>query len=80
MQTVTTIRFDQETLGQLDGMATSLGRPRSWVVKEAVKRYLGYETWFREEVQKGLDAVAEGKTVSHEEVKNSIRDMGIHVD
>jgi len=80
MQTVTTIRFDQETLGQLDGMAAALGRPRSWVVKEAVKRYLGYETWFREEVQKGLDAVAEGKTVSQEEVRNSILEMGVHVD
>jgi len=73
MQTVTTIRFDQETLGHLDEMAASLGRPRAWVVKEAVKRYLEYETWFRQEVQKGLDAVAEGQTVSHEDVKNSIR-------
>lgn len=80
MQTVTTVRFDQETLGQLDGLAASLGRPRAWVVKEAVKRYLEYETWFRQEVQKGLDAVAEGQTVSHEDVKKSIREMGIHVD
>lgn len=44
------------------------------------ERYVGYETWFRDEVQKGLDAVADGKTVSHEEVKNSIRGMGVHVD
>ena len=47
---------------------------------ERHERYVGYETWFRDEVQKGLDAVADGKTVSHEEVKNSIRGMGVHVD
>lgn len=44
MQTVTTVRFDQEPLGQLDGLAASLGRPRAWVVKEAVRKYLEYET------------------------------------
>lgn len=80
MQTVTTVRFDQETLGQLDGLAASLGRPRAWVVKEAVKKYLEYETWFRREVQEGLDAVAQGRTVSHEAVKESVRAMGIDVD
>ena len=80
MQTVTTIRLDQETLGNLDAMAASLGRPRSWVVKEAVRQYLEYETWFRQEVQKGQDAVTAGQTVSHADVKNAIRELGVHVD
>lgn len=63
MQTVTTIEFDQ-TLGQLDGMATSLGRPRSWVVKSTSKN-----TWDMKRGSgrgpEGLDAVAEGKIVSN---------------
>ena len=80
MQTVTTVRFDPETLGRLDGLATSLGMPRAWVIKEAVKKILEYETWFPREVHKGLDAVAEGKTVSHEEVISAVRDMGVDVD
>ncbi len=80
MQTATTIRLDEETLDQLDDLASALGRPRSWVIKDAVKRYLEYEVWFRQEVQVGLDAVAKGETVSHEEVKKGLRDMGVRVD
>jgi len=37
MQTVTTVRFDSETIEKLDGIASALDRPRAWVVKGAVK-------------------------------------------
>lgn len=80
MQPVTTVRFEQDTLDQLDQLAQSLGRPRAWVIKDAVARYLEHETWFRQEVQKGLDAVAAGEVVSHDEAKARIRKLGVHVD
>jgi predicted transcriptional regulator len=76
----TTVRLPEETLAQLDELAKGLGRPRSWVIKEAVNRYLEYEVWFRQEVQKGLDAIEAGNVVSHEEAKERIRRLGIHVD
>ncbi len=80
MQAATTVRFEQDTMEQLDKLAQSLGRPRSWVIKDAVARYLTYETWFRDEVKRGLDAIAAGDVVSHEEAKEEIRSLGVHID
>lgn len=80
MQPATTVRFEQDTLDQLDQLAKSLGRPRAWVIKDAVARYLEHETWFRQEVQKGLDAAAAGNLVAHDQVKEKIRKLGVHVD
>ncbi|WP_028577165.1 CopG family ribbon-helix-helix protein [Desulfomicrobium escambiense] len=80
MQKTTTVRFEQETLARLDQIAASLGRPRSWVINDAVTKYLEYEVWFLEEVQRGLDAAEHGDLVTHDEVKDSIRGLGINVD
>lgn len=77
---VTTVRFEPETIVQLDLLAKSLGRPRAWVIKAAVARYLEYEAWFRAEVQKGIDAADAGDLVSHDQVKERIRALGVHVD
>lgn len=48
--------------------------------EDAEKRRQEYEVWFRQMVLVGLDAVAKGEAVSHEEMKKSLRDMGVHVD
>ncbi len=77
---ITTVRFPQDTLAQLDELAKGLGRPRSWVIKEAVDKYLEYEVWFRQEVRKGLDDIKAGRVVSHGEVVASIRKLGIDLD
>ena len=80
MQKTTTVRFEQETLARLDQIAASLGRPRSWIINAAVTKYLEYEVWFLEEVQKGIDAADHGDFVSHDEIKDSIRGLGVNVD
>lgn len=80
MQKTTTVRFEQETIALLDRIATSLGRPRFWIINDALTKYLAYEVWFLEEVQNGMDAADQGNFVSHEEVKNSIRRLGVNVD
>lgn len=80
MQQITTVRFAPETIDQLDQLAQSLGRPRAWVIKDAVARYLKEEAWFRAEVQKGIDAADAGDLVPHDQVKERIRALGVDVD
>ena len=76
----TTIRLSQEVLAAVDGMAKTKGRSRAWVIQDALNRYLAYEIWFREEVQKGLDDLEAGRTLSHEEVKSRLRALGAEID
>jgi len=76
----TTVRMDEEMVARLDGLAQASGRSRAWIIKDALSRYLEYETWFVQEVEKGRQDAAEGRLVSHEEVKERMRRRGIHVD
>ena len=80
MQQVTSVRFDKNTLDQLDDIAKNLDRPRSWVIKKAVAQYLDYETWFAAQVQEGIEAVKCGQVVSHAEAKERIRSLGVAID
>jgi predicted transcriptional regulator len=76
----TSIKFDQNILDQIDGLAKSKDKSRDWVIQEAIAKYLSYETWFAKQVQEGIEAVQNGNVVSHEEAKNRIRNLGIEID
>lgn len=80
MSIPTTVRMDEEMVSRLDGLAQATGRSRAWIIKDALSRYLEYEVWFAQEVEKGRQDAAEGRLVSHEEVKDRMRRRGIHVD
>ncbi|ADU61510.1 MAG: ribbon-helix-helix protein, CopG family [Pseudodesulfovibrio sp.] len=81
MQTTSiSARFDTETLSRLDEIAKGLGKSRTAIIKDAVANYLDYDFWFREQVAKGLADLDAGKTVTHDQVKDTIRDMGYNVD
>lgn len=81
MQTTSiSARFDAETLARLDEIAKGLGKSRTSIIKEAVANYLDYDFWFREQVAQGLADLKEGKAVDHDQVKDTIREMGFNVD
>jgi len=73
----TTIRLDNDTLGRIDGLANTLSRSRSWVIKQAIERFLDYEEWFVQEIQDGLDEVARGDIATDEEVAARFRKWGV---
>ena len=50
----TTVRIDDDMIGRIDGLANALSRSRSWVINQAIKRFLDYEEWFVQEVKDGL--------------------------
>lgn len=81
MQTTSiSARFDAETLARLDEIAKRLGKSRTSIIKEAVANYLNYDFWFREQVAQGLADLETGNTVDHDQVKDTIREMGFDVE
>ena len=64
----TTVRIDDNILGRIDGLANTLSRTRSWVINQAIERYLDYEEWFIQEVKDGLKEVEQGDIATDDEV------------
>ena len=73
----TTIRIDDDVLGRIDGLAKALSRSRSWVINQAIDRFLEYEEWFVKEVKDGLAEVERGEIATHEEVVARFRKWGV---
>ena len=45
MARVTSIRLSDELLDRLDQLASSLDRPRAWLIEQAIARYIDEEVW-----------------------------------
>jgi predicted transcriptional regulator len=69
-------RIPSDTVESLDELAESLDRDRSHVLNEAVENYLRLNEHHIKLIKKGLRAAAEGKLVSHADVKKMISKMG----
>ena len=72
----TTIRIDDKILGRVDGLAKTLSRSRSWVINQAIDRFLDYEEWYIKEVKDGLAEVKRGEIAADEEVVAKFRKWG----
>lgn len=64
----TTIRLNPRTLKRVDGIARAMSRSRTWVINEAIERYLDYEEWFVGAVQRGLKEAETGELLEHQAV------------
>jgi predicted transcriptional regulator len=66
------VQFTPDQQARLSRMAAAQGRVAETLVQEAVDRLLGYEEWFSQEVDKGLDAADKGEFVEHGDVRRMI--------
>lgn len=62
-----TLELTDEQKTRLDDLARLQDSPLETLLMNAVERVLDHDAWFRAEVQKGLDDLHAGRTVSHEE-------------
>lgn len=62
-------RIDQQLDDRLRSLAAATGRSKSWHVAEALRGYLLAEQEFLAAVAEGRRALAEGRVVTHEQVK-----------
>lgn len=73
----TTVRMDDQLLERVDGIAKSLSRPRSWVITQALERFVNYEEWYVQEVKDGLAEVERGEIATGKEVADSFKKWGL---
>lgn len=74
---MTTVRMDDNLLDRVDGIAKSLSRPRSWVINQALERFVAYEEWFELEVKAGLAEVERGDVALDTEVRSAFNKWGV---
>ena len=67
------IRVDDETLDRLDRLAKSMDRSRSWIIGQAIERYLDHEEWFLDQVEQGIAEADRGELIPHETVMRGVR-------
>ena len=69
-------RIPSATVESLDELAETMDRDRTYLLNEAVERYLELNEYHIKLIEKGLRAAKEGKLVSHADVKKMIGKMG----
>lgn len=62
------IRLPDETKEKIDALAKTLGRPRNYLIAEAVERYIREESWQIGEIQAGISEDEAGLGIAHDEV------------
>lgn len=79
MTHTTSIRLQDKTLEAVDKIASALNRSRAFVLKEAVEQYVQREQALIADIEEGLKAVKEGRTISHSAVVERMRAKGFNV-
>lgn len=71
-QTVS-FRLDAATLRDLDALADSLDRDRTYLLNEAVSAYLDVQRWHVEQIKAGLREANIGRLIDHREIRKRVR-------
>lgn len=61
------VHLPPELESRLSRLAMQQGIETESLVREAVERLVDHDEWFRTEVQTGLDQIAGGQTIGHDE-------------
>ena len=62
-------RTEESTRNNLDKLAASMDRDRSWIINDAIDDYLELRRWQAEEIRQGIEDSDAGRTFTMEEVR-----------
>jgi predicted transcriptional regulator len=79
MTTVTT-RIDEETSRKLEQLAQATLRSRSWLVSEAIRRYLKEESWQVAAIEEGIRQADAGNFADDKDVQTAFRRWGVNAE
>jgi len=79
MRQATTVRLTGETLECINFIADATNRSKAYLLQEAVEQYVQRERAVIDQIQQGVDAMNEGRTVAHKVVKERLRAKGFDV-
>ena len=70
MSKVTSIRIDDDVAAKLDQLAASTDRTKTWLIDQALRRYVEEEAWQVQAIKEALDDYRSGdaELVPHEQV------------
>jgi len=69
-------RADAAKIDELDQLAASQDRPRSYLINEAINNYIELHAYQDALVRHGLAEMRKGRVVSHEEVVTRLKKTG----
>ena len=55
MSKVTSVRLSDELATQIDFLAAALDRPKTWVIEQAIARYVEHEAWQVQAITEAMD-------------------------
>lgn len=64
MTATTSVRLTDEAKAQLAALTAATGRSQSWLLSQAITRYLEEEAWQLQAIEEGLQDAAEGRLAS----------------
>ncbi len=73
---VITARVSSEVSIQLEMLAKSINRSKSWLVSEAVQRFLQDNAWQIEAIKAGIKDIEEGRFVEGDKVEEWLNSWG----
>ncbi len=75
--TTVTARIDEETQTRLEKLAKATDRSRSWLVADAVRRYVDEESWQVAAIEEGVRQADAGNFATADEVKTAFAAWGV---
>src|SRR5688572_8631533 len=66
-------RMDEDRVAELDKLGEYYDRDRSFLINQAVDRFLRYHQWQIEEVEKAIAEADAGKVLSQEEFEAEVK-------
>lgn len=69
-------RIPVEKVDELDALAKSMDRDRSYVMNEAMDNYLQYQRECMAKIEEGLQAIDCGELIDHEDVMKMTKSWG----
>ena len=67
MSRVTSVRLSEDLATQVDSLAAALARPKSWVIEQALTRYVAEEAWQVQAISEAMNEYLAEAATGHVE-------------
>ena len=69
------VSLDPAVQAKLLRLAAERGRDAEVLAREAIERFVNYDEWFVNEVEKGLAQIERGEILTHEQVGSRLKKL-----
>lgn len=73
VETPISFRTDEAKRDEIDKVAQSLDRDRSWIINQALDQFLEQHRWHADQINKGLRDIEEGRYKSLDAVRSKFQ-------